>query len=124
MLWKNRNDIVWRGRGNNAHFLVNLAGRMLNEWIAVQSTQNALVPNLQDQHGSIIWSTPPARKVKINIDAALFPIQRKIGIGCILRDEKGIMLGGFSKPITGMYTVKEAEALGAREALSWLKSKH
>ena len=31
-----------------------------------------------------------------------------------MRDEKGIMLSGFSKPITGNYTTKEAEALGVR----------
>ena len=31
MLWNNRNDIVWRGKGNSARFLVNLASRMLYE---------------------------------------------------------------------------------------------
>ena len=31
MLWKNMNDIVWRGKRNSAHFLVNLASRMLYE---------------------------------------------------------------------------------------------
>ena len=113
MLWKNRNDIAWRGKGNDAHFLVNLVGRMLYEWIAVQSPHNALVSKFQDQHGSVIGLPPPTGKAKINIDTALFPTQRKIGVGYIVRDEKGIMLGGFSKPITCIYTLEEAEALGA-----------
>ena len=41
MLWKNRNDIVWRGKRSSARFLVNLASRMLYEWTAVQSPQIA-----------------------------------------------------------------------------------
>ena len=64
----------------------------------------------------LVFPTPA--KVNINIDAAMFPLQKKIGVGCIVRDEKGIMLSGFSKPIIGNYTAKEAEALGVREALS------
>ena len=124
MLWKNRNDIVWRGKRNNARFLVNLASRMLYKWTTIQSPQIDLVSNLQGHHGFVIWSSPPPGKVKINIDAALFPPQKKIGVGCIVRDAKGIMLSGFSKPITGNYTAKEAKALGVREALSWLKTKH
>ena len=97
---------------------------MLYEWTTVQSPQIDLVSNLQGHHGFVIWSSPPPGKVKINIDAALFPPQKKIGVGCIVRDAEGIMLSGFSKPITGNYTTKEAKALGVREALSWLKTKH
>ena len=73
MLWKNRNDIVWRGKRNSACFLVNLASRMLYEWTAVQREID-LVSNLQGHHGYVIWSSPPPGKVKINIVAALFPL--------------------------------------------------
>ena len=52
------------------------------------------------------------------MDAAVFGNQY-IEIGCLIHNDIGAFIHGFSKRILGSFTPKEAKALGIREALSW-----
>ncbi|XP_031091029.1 uncharacterized protein LOC115996025 [Ipomoea triloba] len=44
-----------------------------------------------------------------------------MGFGWVVRDAEGVVVGVAMRCMEGLFSVKEAEAMGAREALSWLK---
>lgn len=67
------------------------------------------------------WSPPPAGFVKLNIDVSMDFLRRKVGFGWILRDSTGVVIGVIMLKQEGIFSVREAEAIGAREALSWQK---
>ncbi|XP_031108689.1 uncharacterized protein LOC116013179 [Ipomoea triloba] len=69
------------------------------------------------------WQTPPPSFYKLNIDVAMDDRRRCMGLGWVIRDELGTVVGVLMSRINGLYTVKEVEGMGAREALSWIKQK-
>ncbi|XP_031116785.1 uncharacterized protein LOC116020451 [Ipomoea triloba] len=46
-----------------------------------------------------------------------------MGLGWVVRDHEGEVQGVAMRKVVGLYSVPEAEAMGAREALSWIKRK-
>ena len=66
------------------------------------------------------WSKPSPGMLKCNVDAAIFSEHQTIGLGVILRNEFGSVVGCYSKVVNGVSSPKEAEALGLREAARWL----
>ncbi len=60
-------------------------------------------------------------QLKCNIDAAIFPQERKVGAVGIIRDGKGCVVAAFCSTIHGNHNSTIAEALSFREVLSWVK---
>ncbi|XP_031108746.1 uncharacterized protein LOC116013239 [Ipomoea triloba] len=46
-----------------------------------------------------------------------------MGLGWVVRDHEGEVQGVPMRKVVGLYSVPEAEAMGAREPLSWIKRK-
>lgn len=67
------------------------------------------------------WSKPLDGWFKINVDAAIDKHNKKMGLGCIIRNSNGNFIAAQGIPWKGVYSSKEAEAISVREALSWLK---
>ncbi|KAK3026410.1 hypothetical protein RJ639_041422 [Escallonia herrerae] len=63
------------------------------------------------------WQTPLENRYKINFDAARFTRECAIGIGVVVRGNKGDFYAGLSKKIMGSLTPENAEALAASEAV-------
>jgi len=55
--------------------------------------------------------------VKINFDGALFSKENKLGIGVVIRDENGLVLGSCTKRLSQAYSAMEIEAMAAATAL-------
>lgn len=55
----------------------------------------------------------------MNTDAAIFQ-DGTIGVGCVMRDSKGMFLGAKCCRLNGSWSPREAEALSMNEALSWV----
>ncbi|KAH9697393.1 reverse transcriptase domain-containing protein [Citrus sinensis] len=72
-------------------------------------------------HGALCWEKPKFGWVKCNVDAAVFASQGKIGLGCVIRNSEGCFLAARGAGMTGSFGAREAEELGIREALSWIK---
>ncbi|XP_060959242.1 uncharacterized protein LOC115700001 [Cannabis sativa] len=66
---------------------------------------------------------PPKNSVKINVDATLFEDGARAGVGVVARDNKGLFIEGFTKVFNEALDLALVEAMGVREALSWLKEK-
>ena len=71
--------------------------------------------------GALCWEKPKFGWVKCNVDAVVFASQGKIGFGCVLRSSEGCFLAARCAGMAGSFGAQEAEALGIREAPSWLK---
>lgn len=67
------------------------------------------------------WEKPIAEWVKLNVDATLDSNSFKMGFGFVLCKENEDFVAEKGVPFNGLFTPKEAEAIGVREALSWLK---
>ncbi|XP_071678387.1 uncharacterized protein [Lolium perenne] len=64
------------------------------------------------------WAAPPEGVTCINVDAALFPGERRMGYGVVLRDHNGTIILYVSEGLGGMPQPEMAEALAVRWALT------
>ncbi|XP_073015730.1 uncharacterized protein [Primulina eburnea] len=67
------------------------------------------------------WRKPQYPFLKCNVDAAFFADTRSMGFGMVARDNEGKCIGCRTMVKEGLYEVKEGEAMGLREALSWIR---
>jgi hypothetical protein len=64
-----------------------------------------------------VWQPPPAGVVKCNIDAAIFNIEQKVGMGACLRDEKGHFIAAMTANTDAVMTAAEGEAWGLYQGI-------
>lgn len=120
LVWEARNEYM-----NNGIFLppVRVATRSLGyvdmilnflfkEKVAKQRSEAAVVSR---------WSPPPENWVCINVDAALFSDDRRMGGGVIIRDHAGKFLLSCSEGMAGLPAPEMAETIAARRGLSIAK---
>ncbi|XP_019151923.1 PREDICTED: uncharacterized protein LOC109148642 [Ipomoea nil] len=123
-IWENRNQMVWKAQGMDPRTMVRIALAYVTDWkSAQQGYSTAMVNPTPIQTPSTTWSPPLSDYCKLNIDVAMDFGRSRMGFGWILRDSEGIVKGAAMSMMVGIYSVKEAEAIGAREALSWIKKK-
>ena len=70
------------------------------------------------EHVQQRWEPLPANFVKINFDRAVFSKDKFSGVGAVIRDENGLVLGSCSKHLPQAYNAVEVEALAAATALA------
>ncbi|CAH9101996.1 unnamed protein product [Cuscuta europaea] len=71
------------------------------------------------QQAAASWCHPTAGMLKLNVDAAVrdgFCV-----LGWCLRDDEGKFVAGVARKRHGRFSALEAELIGIREALSWLR---
>ncbi|XP_017256601.1 uncharacterized protein LOC108226171 [Daucus carota subsp. sativus] len=68
------------------------------------------------------WCPPPEGWIKINIDASCRQDSEYVGVGCVVRNERGEFLRARTTLVQGRSYAREAEALSLKEALSWVKT--
>ncbi|KAK9997384.1 hypothetical protein SO802_022070 [Lithocarpus litseifolius] len=65
------------------------------------------------------WFAPPNESFKINFDGAVFKDKDRAGIGVIIRDSRGLVMGSMSQVVPLPQTIVELEALAALKALEF-----
>ncbi|XP_073017389.1 uncharacterized protein [Primulina eburnea] len=120
-IWRQRNDKVWNDTFNDPSTTVRLALKFLCDWLRAKQLSQEIADAHSLESGCPDWHKPPRLAIKCNVDAAFFPVDQKIGIGCILRNENGKFLRCRTCVIVGAFSVKEGEAMGLLEALSWVR---
>ncbi|XP_074356365.1 uncharacterized protein LOC141696076 [Apium graveolens] len=118
-LWNRRNCWVWDHVNISIVGLKSRIHHMLDEWNKAQEEKQKAAALLQNRDRT--WRKPPAGWIKINTDAACVPGTDQFGIGCVARDEHGCFLRARCTLIHRSVQSREAEAIGLREALSWIK---
>lgn len=118
-IWRNRNSQVWANKFQPPHHVVSWVRFGLHLWqlanTSVKPPPTAIATPLEK------WSKPPTDWVTCNVDASTTSDPIKCGFGCVLRDSSGNFIAGLCGTIMGINSPQIAEALGVREALSWLK---
>jgi ribonuclease HI len=69
------------------------------------------------------WLPPPEDWVCLNVDAALFPAEKRMGWGAVLRDHTGTFLFSCAEGLDGLPVPELAEAIAARSALTMARDK-
>lgn len=119
-IWNRRNRWVWDRINGSVHGVRYAAGHLLRDWRETQLRidQSKFLENA----GARVWSPPKAGWLKVNIDAAVF-IDGSIGVGAVIRDDQARFVAARGKRIAGAWKAREAEAIGLKEALSWVIDK-
>jgi ribonuclease HI len=66
---------------------------------------------------SVRWIPPPADTICVNVDAAIFAEEQRMGWGAVFRDHEGSFLLAASEGLSGSPCPEMAEALAVRGAL-------
>lgn len=123
-IWKNRNDIVWKQKGKDYVEIVQSDVQVLNYWESAQDKSfDSTIGFLTQSDGDVHWRQPQQGAVKVNTDAAIFEESNYYSYAMVARDHTGTMLEAQSSCKQGILNPDLAEAIGIREALSWVKSK-
>uniref|UniRef100_A0A803QD58 RNase H type-1 domain-containing protein n=1 Tax=Cannabis sativa TaxID=3483 RepID=A0A803QD58_CANSA len=69
------------------------------------------------------WTAPVAGFLKVNVDGALFSASNSFGLGGLARDANGHLIEAFCLHKPGCVQPSLVEAIGVKEALSWIKTK-
>ncbi|KAH9708700.1 reverse transcriptase domain-containing protein [Citrus sinensis] len=120
-LWLNRNSKVWQNKNGRLSSVLNLAGQVLFQWRSVRKLQLFDNTFVSDSHGAVCWQRPSVGWLKCNVDAATFSSSGKISHGVVIRNSEGVFIAARSDCFIGSFGAREAEAIGVREILSWLK---
>ncbi|XP_019155740.1 PREDICTED: uncharacterized protein LOC109152494 [Ipomoea nil] len=115
-IWTARNDVVWH---NKIPERVNASEQMLRlqlTWKEAYAVQRPTVRHAPE------WISPPCYTVKCNVDAALSG--EGASFGAVVRDHNGGFVAAKSGQMDGVVDPYMAEALGVKEALTWLKAQH
>ena len=68
------------------------------------------------------WCPPPHARFKANFDGAIFQSSNEAGIGVVIRDHRGEIIGSLSLRIPPPpLTIAEVEALACRRAVLFAK---
>ncbi|KAL8125037.1 hypothetical protein AgCh_012638 [Apium graveolens] len=119
-LWNRPNKWVWDRVAASVFGTTSAAFSLLASWKEAQ-LERVRSSTATVGHNIQRWQAPDQHWVKINIDAATFMELGTVGIGGVIRDERGSFVRAMCKQIRGNWTPREAEAISLKEALSWVK---
>ncbi|KAM6555534.1 hypothetical protein CsatB_002553 [Cannabis sativa] len=124
-IWDGRNEMVWKKKETGVDSIVVSAKGYLDHWT---SAQNSLIETswtgLQSGDGAELWCPPTENSIKINVDAAMFNGGNSYGIGLVARDRHSPLVEARMECFLDRVNPEVAEAIGVREALSWIKNRN
>ena len=119
LLWKERNNVVFRGQ----NFRPGVHSEALFQ--ALEFLHCVLDPKIPGSRRMIRirWEKPSPDWVRLNIDGSTLGNPGRAGCGCIIWNEHGDWLGGFSRCI-GVTTSFVAELWALRDGLNLCHNMH
>ncbi|XP_031091036.1 uncharacterized protein LOC115996031 [Ipomoea triloba] len=120
-IWENRNDMVWNKQGKDPGSLVHHALLFVHAWQVAQDGFSAHNSAPMQHMHTVDWVPPQIHYLKINVDASMDFGNHCMSLGWVIRNEERVVQGVGMQKVQGLYTVREAEAMGVREVLSWIK---
>lgn len=125
-IWYWRNKKVWEDKSVTPALAMARSFSSVSEW--QKARRKKPVDMQKDHQGQVIkecrWSPPEEGMLKLNVDASVFSGAETFSIGMVLRDHLGSFVAGKNLRLLAPVSVVEAEVVGVREALSWIKDMH
>ncbi|KAL4598870.1 hypothetical protein ACB092_11G088100 [Castanea dentata] len=115
LIWNQRNRILHGGKLQPPTQLNKRATDLLAEFQQAQEQLNVICRTSTESR----WCPPPNSRFKLNFDAAIFSNMKCSGIGAIIRNEKGEVMGAMSAKCPQVQDSMEAEVLACRRALEF-----
>ncbi|XP_019181954.1 PREDICTED: uncharacterized protein LOC109177101 [Ipomoea nil] len=112
LIWVNEENGVYTVKSCYRKLQIPLQNQQPPFWTDLWEAKNEKVTN---------WIKPPLGWKKLNVDAAFDSTHRKMGFGLFLRDANGCFVAARKIPWHGLFRSDEAEVMGVKEALKWLK---
>lgn len=120
-IWENRNSMVWKNQCLDPSTMVQSVLSYVHNWRVLRNNDHNGGTSTLPAVALTRWIPPPKNFLKMNIDIAMHVDDRRMGFGWCFRDEGGLVVRTIMFTMPGLYSVREAEVIGAREALSWIK---
>ncbi|CAN1142980.1 Uncharacterized mitochondrial protein AtMg00310 [Linum perenne] len=117
-IWNERNRRVWRNESCTAGTAMKLALDDVKNWSAVQTPVVPHAHPAADPCGK--WHAPPFGSLKCNSDVGFQATTNEMGMGIILRDCDGRVIGYKQWHDVGQWTPREGEAAALLSAMSWV----
>ncbi|KAK9160831.1 hypothetical protein Syun_007172 [Stephania yunnanensis] len=77
----------------------------------------------QSRKGVAKWKKPKPEEFKCNVDVVVFKDGGVSSYGVVLLDDLGTSIAAMGGKVIGVVERREVEAIGVREALSWVKGR-
>ncbi|CAN1148289.1 Putative ribonuclease H protein At1g65750 [Linum perenne] len=117
-IWNERNMRVWKNESCTARTAMKLALDKVSNWRAAQaSVVPAAGPTI---HPCEKWHAPPFGSLKCNLDVGFNAATNEMGMGIILRDCDGRVVGFKQWHDVGQWTPREGEAAALLSAMYWV----
>ncbi|CAN1763719.1 Putative ribonuclease H protein At1g65750 [Linum perenne] len=117
-IWNERNRRVWRNESCTAGTAMKLALDDVKNWSAAQIPAVPHAHPAADPCGK--WHAPPFGSLKCNSDVGFQAATNEMGMGIILRDCDGRVIGYKQWHDVGQWTPREGEAAALLSAMSWV----
>lgn len=112
-LWHNRKEIREGGVRKDKNRLGKWATHYLEEYEATNVENCFLITGGIDR---IRWQPPQPNKFKINVDEPVFGAPKEVGVGVIIKDDKGRIEEAMSKKIQALEAEAKAFEVGIQFA--------
>uniref|UniRef100_A0A803PSK2 RNase H type-1 domain-containing protein n=1 Tax=Cannabis sativa TaxID=3483 RepID=A0A803PSK2_CANSA len=121
LIWKVRHDMVWNSKQPTCEEVLLLTNINFVDWYNAQKEDmdSSIDANRNlNEH----WTPPNFNQIKVNVDGTLFASERWYGIGLVARSSAGAIIQAKNMNKVGTFQPHEVEAIGIKEALSWIKN--
>lgn len=123
-VWKNKNAVVWNQKGEEFDRVVVSAKLTFSHWVSAQDKSfDNFLGFMTQADGKERWECPVEGGLKVNTDATIFSDSNRYSYSLVACDQRGELLKARSSCKQGNVDPVLAEAMGVREALSWVKNK-
>ncbi|XP_048129040.1 uncharacterized protein LOC125312974 [Rhodamnia argentea] len=120
LIWKSRNDRIFRSKNPNTEEPIEKADTLLCSYKRWNKRDEKAMQN--QPHLQSVWVPPKNRALKINIDGSFDAGCREAAIAGVLRDGSGTLLEGFTEKIQACSPL-HAEARALVGALKFFGSR-
>ena len=119
-IWYRRNRLRLQQPADNNFQLVKRARESLTEFQEAQD-RDLHLPQQPGSAESVKWNPLAQGSYKVNYDGAVFSDSNAAGIGVIVRNHQGEVMGSLSQRIPFPHSVEALEASAARSAIQFAK---
>ena len=91
------------------------------QYLSVYQACMEATMSLKQPAEAVVWMPPSPTRYKINVDRAVFKEQKMAGVGILIRDAMGQLIGAYSKKIDAPLGTIEAKAKAVELGLQFAK---